>query len=133
MTAFVCERSKDTDAGSNKNFGGDFIRSDILRGHLDSIILRLLRDGDSYGYELSKTISKWTDGRFEIKEATLYAVFQRLEKKQLIESYYGERSHGGRRKYYTITSLGRAYLHELVKEWLEVKEIMDRFMEEMDD
>ncbi|GGL47393.1 PadR family transcriptional regulator [Sporolactobacillus putidus] len=95
--------------------------------------MRLLRDGDSYGYELSKTISNWTNGRFEIKEATLYAVFQRLEKKQLIESYYGERSHGGKRKYYTITSLGRAYLHEMVREWLEIKEIMDRFMEGMDD
>ncbi|MDN3953674.1 PadR family transcriptional regulator [Sporolactobacillus laevolacticus] len=107
------------------------MRSDILRGHLDSIILRLLKDEDSYGYELSKKISQQTDGRFEIKEATLYAVFQRLEKKQLIESYYGERSHGGKRKYYRITALGKAYFHEMVKEWREVKEIMDLFMEEI--
>ncbi|TGA98203.1 PadR family transcriptional regulator [Sporolactobacillus shoreae] len=109
------------------------MRSDILRGHLDSIILRLLREGDSYGYELSKTISRWTAGKFEIKEATLYAVFQRLEKKQLIDSYFGERTHGGKRKYYTITPLGRAYLHEMVNEWREVKEIVDTFLEGTDE
>ncbi|MCQ2010120.1 MAG: PadR family transcriptional regulator [Sporolactobacillus sp.] len=99
---------------------------------MDSIILRLLKDEDSYGYELSKKISKKTDGRFEIKEATLYAIFQRLEKKQLIESYYGERSHGGKRKYYRITTLGKAYFREMVDEWREVKEIVNLFMEEID-
>ncbi|MCL1631989.1 PadR family transcriptional regulator [Sporolactobacillus sp. CPB3-1] len=113
--------------------GGSPIRSDILRGHLDSIILRLLKDEDSYGYALSKKISHRTGGRFEIKEATLYAVFQRLEKKQLIESYYGARSHGGKRKYYRITTLGKAYLYEMVREWQEVKEIVDLFMEEIDE
>lgn len=109
-----------------------FIRSDILRGHVDSIILRILADEDSYGYEISKQISQRTGDRFQIKEATLYAVFQRLEKKQLIESYFGERSHGGKRKYYTITSLGRAYLSEMAREWREIKDIMNIFLEEID-
>ncbi|AQY52593.1 PadR family transcriptional regulator [Listeria weihenstephanensis] len=108
------------------------MRSDILRGHVDSIILRILADEDSYGYEISKQISQRTGDRFQIKEATLYAVFQRLEKKQLIESYFGERSHGGKRKYYTITSLGRAYLSEMAREWREIKDIMNIFLEEID-
>lgn len=57
------------------------MRSDVLRGHIDSIVLSLLATKDSYGYEISKEIARKTDGRFEVKEATLYAVFQRLEKK----------------------------------------------------
>ncbi|OEB99994.1 PadR family transcriptional regulator [Lysinibacillus sphaericus] len=105
------------------------VRSDIIRGHLDSIILRLILEKDRYGYEISQEISIRTNNRFQIKEATLYAVFQRLEKKEVIEAYYGDVSHGGKRKYYRITSLGRAYLSELVKEWAEVKEIIDLFME----
>ncbi|MFQ3544207.1 PadR family transcriptional regulator [Halobacillus rhizosphaerae] len=105
------------------------IRSDIIRGHLDSIILRLVDEQDRYGYEISKEISIRTNDRFQIKEATLYAVFQRLVKKDLIESYYGDFSQGGKRKYYRITSLGRAYLKELVSEWKETKEIVDLFME----
>ncbi|GGP15909.1 PadR family transcriptional regulator [Oceanobacillus neutriphilus] len=108
------------------------IRSDIIRGHLESIILRLIYENDQYGYEISKQISLRTDNRFQIKEATLYAVFQRLEKKELIESYYGKVSHGGKRKYYRITMLGKAYLKETAREWKETKEIIDLFMEGLD-
>ncbi|SHF13863.1 transcriptional regulator, PadR family [Seinonella peptonophila] len=105
------------------------IRSDIIRGHLDAIILRLISEKDRYGYEISKEITDRTEGRFQIKEATLYAVFQRLHRKELIESYFGSVSHGGKRKYYSITPLGRAYLSEIVKEWQEAKNIIDLFME----
>lgn len=105
------------------------IRSDIIRGHLDSMILRLILEKDRYGYEISREISSRTENRFQIKEATLYAVFQRLEKKELIESYFGNVSQGGKRKYYRITSLGKAYLTEMVREWKETKEIIDLFME----
>jgi len=107
------------------------VRSDIIRGHLDSIILRLIFEKDRYGYEISQEISLRTNNRFQIKEATLYAVFQRLEKKELVEAYFGDITHGGKRKYYKITSLGKAYLSEMVKEWQEVKEIIDLFMEDM--
>ena len=54
-------------------------------------------------------------------------MFQRLEKKELIESYYGSESRGGKRKYYSITTLGKAYLKETVKEWQETKEIINLF------
>jgi PadR family transcriptional regulator, regulatory protein PadR len=103
------------------------IRSDIIRGHLDSIILRLVLEKDSYGYEISKEISLRTDNRFQIKEATLYAVFQRLEKKELIQSYLGNVSRGAKRKYYTITKLGKVYLKEMLEEWIETKRIIDMF------
>lgn len=105
------------------------IRSDIIRGHLESIILRLILEKDRYGYEISKEISKRTNHRFQIKEATLYAVIQRLHRKELIESYYGTISHGSKRKYYRITTLGKAYLKETVHEWEETKELIDLFME----
>ncbi|MBO9130722.1 helix-turn-helix transcriptional regulator [Bacillus sp. 165] len=105
------------------------IRSDIIRGHLDAIILRIIFEQDQYGYEISKQISLRTNDRFQIKEATLYAVFQRLEKRELIESYLGSISHGGKRKYYRITTLGKAYLREAIEEWNETKEIINLFME----
>jgi len=43
------------------------ISSDILRGHLDAIILKLIIEKDRYGYEISKEISTRTDNTFEIK------------------------------------------------------------------
>ncbi len=105
------------------------LSSDAIRGHLDSIILKLIVEKDRYGYEMSQEIINRTDEKFQVKEATLYAVFQRLERKELIESYYGNVSHGSKRKYYRITSLGKAYFAEKQNEWESIKEIMDIFME----
>ena len=105
------------------------ISSDVIRGHLDAIILKLIIEKDRYGYEISKEISQRTNNEFGIKEATLYAIFQRLEKKELIESYRGEVSLGSKRKYYRITTLGKAYYSENVKEWVSTKKIVDTFVE----
>ncbi|GAF12580.1 transcriptional regulator, PadR family [Bacillus sp. JCM 19046] len=97
---------------------------------MDSIVLSLLIEDDRYGYDISKEISLRTEGKFEVKEGTLYAVFQRLEKKAYISSYYGEHSHGGKRKYYTITGNGKSYLRSLSAEWKELKQVVDLFMKE---
>ncbi len=67
---------------------------------------RLLR-GDSYGYEINKVISTLSSGRFELKEATLYTAFKRLEEQGYIASYWGNSGAGARRRYYTITPSGR--------------------------
>ena len=105
------------------------ISSDIIRGHLDAVILRLISEKDRYGYEISNEIAARTGGNFQIKEATLYAVLQRLVKKELIESYLGDVSFGSRRRYYRITSLGRAYLSEEIRNWHDARGIIDIFME----
>lgn len=105
------------------------IGSDIIRGHLEAIILRLIYEKDRYGYEISNEIAKRTNDEFQIKEATLYAVFQRLVKKELIESYLGDVSLGGRRRYYRITGYGKAYLTEEIRNWHNARDIIDIFME----
>ena len=106
------------------------ISGEVVRGHLDAVILKLIIEKDRYGYEISNEIGKRTDNEFEIKEATLYAVFARLEKKKLIKSYIGDVTHGRKRKYYTITTLGKAYFREKVQEWEEVKKFINLFLEE---
>jgi len=106
------------------------ISSDIIRGHLDAIILKLIIEKDRYGYEISKEISLRTDNQFEIKEATLYAVFQRLEKKEYIVSYSGQITHGRKRKYYKVTASGKEYFIEKKEEWKTTKKIINLFMEE---
>ena len=53
--------------------------SDILRGYTDTIILAQLAEGDSYGYVISKNVQEITRGELQLKEATLYTTFRRLE------------------------------------------------------
>lgn len=105
------------------------IAGDLIRGHTDAIILARLLRGDSYGYEINKTISTLSSGCFELKEATLYTAFKRLEEAGCIASYWGDSGASARRRYYTITPTGRESCHRLLAEWRETKEIMDKLLE----
>ena len=104
------------------------INSDIIRGNIDTIILKLLQEKDMYGYEIVNEIKIRTNQLFNIKEATLYSVVQRLEKRELISSYMGEKSHGRKRRYYKITPFGKEYYLELIKEWKILREIMKNIL-----
>ena len=104
------------------------IAGDLIRGHTDAIILARLLRSDSYGYEINKVISTLSCGRFELKEATLYTAFKRLEDAGFIASYWGSSGAGARRRYYTITPEGKDACHRLVQEWEETKEIMDQLL-----
>ena len=83
------------------------LTSDLLRGHTDTIILKLLLPGDKYGYEITKLVAELSGNNYELKEATMYSSLKRLEHDNRIISYWGDESQGGRRKYYRITSSGR--------------------------
>lgn len=101
------------------------ITSDAIRGHTDTIILAHLISGDSYGYRINREISQKTGKQYELKEATLYTAFRRLEKEGYIESYWGDEELGARRRYYKITDTGRKAYAQYVEEWAEVKNTID--------
>ncbi|MDC3424503.1 PadR family transcriptional regulator [Aquibacillus sp. 3ASR75-11] len=106
------------------------INKEVLKGHIDTLILSLLHSRDMYGYELGKFVRKKNDNQFELKEGTLYLSLKRLEKNKWIESYWGdEQGAGGRRKYYKLTSLGEEGFIQKRKEWEFVKNIIDSFLE----
>lgn len=104
------------------------IRADVLRGHTDAVILAQLMRRDSYGYEINKTVRELSGGRYELKEATLYTAFKRLEETGQIMSYWGSEATGARRRYYRITPAGREAYHEQVGVWEATKEIIDRLI-----
>lgn len=104
------------------------IASDIIRGHTETIILAHLAEKDSYGYEINKSIKEKTKNQYELKEATLYSAFRRLEQGSLITSYWGDETTGARRKYYSITSLGRISLNQNKKDWDEAKELIEKLI-----
>ena len=95
-----------------------FIASDLIRGHTETIILAQLVGSDSYGYEINKAIQQKTDNQYELKEATLYSAFRRLEESGCISSYWGDENTGARRRYYTITALGDVYKRQVQRPFM---------------
>lgn len=104
------------------------LSSDLLRGHTDTIILNLLLNGDKYGYEINKIILVRTDDQYELKEATMYSSLKRLEKEGNIESYWGNTTQGGRRKYYKITTNGKETYKQNKLNWEQAKKIIERLI-----
>lgn len=105
------------------------IAADLIRGHTDTIILALLVKKDSYGYEINKSILQNSDQRYELKEATLYNTFKRLEDAGYITSYWGDSNTGARRKYYTITQDGRVAYERQKEDWLTARDIIDKLLD----
>lgn len=106
------------------------ITSDLLRGHTDTIILSQLIKGDTYGYAINKVIKDKTNNMYELKEATLYSAFRRLEKLGYISSYWGNEDKGARRRYYTITELGIKAYEQNKMDWEDAKNLIDSLIGE---
>lgn len=102
---------------------------DILRGHTETVILKILMCGDSYGYEITKTILTESDGMFDIKDATIYTAFRRMEKDGLVEAYWKDgNTEGIRRRYYKITRHGKEVYQGKLNNWLKIKNILDKLI-----
>lgn len=104
------------------------ISSDAIRGYNDIIILYLLWDGESYGYEIGKQIREISENKYIIKETTLYSSFTRLEKGGYIESFPGTETNGRKRTYYRITDAGRDYYKAKCQEWSLTREVVEKFI-----
>ena len=106
------------------------LSADLLRGYTDTIILRQLQEADSYGYEIARNISRQSRGALELKEATLYTAFRRMENGGYIISYWGSEGTGARRRYYSITVNGRNKLAEDLDAWTETRGLLNTLLEE---
>lgn len=107
---------------------GPTVSSDLIRGHIDTIILKLLLSGDRYGYEIVKLVQAGSGGEYELKEATMYSSLKRLEQEGDITSYWGDETQGGRRRYYRITERGKLTYAENKRNWEFTKRIVDRLV-----
>lgn len=102
--------------------------SEMLRGNTETIILAILKKGDSYGYAVLKTINDQGGGIFDLKDATIYTTIKRMESDGLITTYWGEELQGARRKYYHITPKGLEYYHTKLQEWDQVNHILNNLI-----
>ena len=80
--------------------------------------------------QINKRIFEVSGGSLELKEATLYTAFRRMENSGYIISYWGNEGPGARRRYYSITVEGRNRLAEDQAAWKETRMTLDALLEE---
>ena len=85
----------------------------IRRGTAEIVILHILLDGDTYGYELTQKLEKRSEGYYSLPEGTLYPILYRLVDRGYISSY-SEMLGKRKRQYYHLEELGKQYYQELL-------------------
>ncbi len=93
---------------------------DLIAASSTPIVLAILSEGDSYGYAIIKRVQELSGGHMEWTDGMLYPVLHRLERLGYIKARWEESETGRRRKYYRITTQGKAQLAEERKQWQAV-------------
>ncbi len=121
-----------TTGNDGENKDEKSISSDLIRGHINTIILRALYDGDKYGYEIMAEIERKSHGQYSLKEPSLYSALKRLEKSGYVTSYWGGSVAGGRRKYFSLTDEGKAVSEQNQSEWEYSRTVIDSLISDKD-
>lgn len=96
------------------------------KGVLELCVLALVDKQDCYGYELVQKISE----EIEISEGAVYPLLRKLTKEDYFTTYLRESTEGPPRKYYQLTSKGKLYLRDLITEWTEFSQGVNRLIKE---
>ncbi|MBQ9513458.1 MAG: helix-turn-helix transcriptional regulator [Clostridia bacterium] len=104
------------------------ISSDLIRGHIDTIILHSLKSGDKFAQQIGDVVKEKSDGEYAINQATLYSSLKRLEKLEYIKGYWHD-TIGGRRRYFNLTEAGKNYVDDNLSNWAFSRAIIDKLMD----
>ena len=96
------------------------INKDLVAASSTPLVLAILSEGDSYGYAIIRRVRELSRGQLEWTDGMLYPVLHRLERMGHIDARWETPDRGRRRKYYRITTRGRAQLEEERKQWQAV-------------
>lgn len=103
-------------------------RSDLLRGTLDTLILKTLAWGPRHGYGIARWLENTTEDTLRIEEGSLYPALYRLEKRGRIASEWGKSELGRRAKYYRLTDEGQAHLRQETEDWRRFSAAVSRVL-----
>ena len=105
----------------------DALLAQMRRGTLQYCVLSLLADEERYGFDLVRGLAEM-DGMVT-SEGTIYPLLSRLRRDGLVESTWQESPSGPPRRYYHMTTAGRAALEAFKLEWRRFRDAVDHFVE----
>jgi len=93
------------------------MEGEMLKGHLDMIVLAALAAGPAHGYAVIEEIKRRSGQAFDLPEGTIYPVLHRLEQAGLLASRWVTAESGRRRRVYALTRRGDRVLAERRAVW----------------
>lgn len=99
------------------------MNTQLKKGILEMCVLYAIYECEMYGYDILKKMNKYFP---DVTESTFYAILRRLNKEGSTEIYYGDVSHGPKRKYYRITDKGKVKLNDSINDWASMSDIISQ-------
>ena len=93
------------------------MKSELLHGTLDALVLKTLTFGARHGYGIAQWIETASDEAVVVEEGSLYPALYRLERRGLIEAEWGTSELGRKAKFYRLTARGRRQLATETEQW----------------
>jgi PadR family transcriptional regulator, regulatory protein PadR len=97
-------------------------KSDLLQGTLDMLILKIVALGPVHGYGISQRIRQISKEVLQVQQGSLYPALHRLEKRDWLESEWGESENGRQAKFYKLSAQGRKQLAAEQSNWNRLSE-----------
>lgn len=95
-----------------------------LDGNMETLLLAVLSDGPSYGYQMVQDLNAKAPGVLKTGEGTIYPVLHRLEERELIQSSWRAGETGRQRRYYRLTLKGKKALSDNRLQWAALTRVM---------
>lgn len=93
------------------------MKTELLHGTLDALVMKTLTRGPRHGYGIAQWIEEATDEAVVVEEGSLYPALYRLERRGLIDAEWGISELGRKAKFYKLTSRGRRQLATETEQW----------------
>ena len=104
------------------------LRSEMLQGTLDMLILRTLAPGPAHGQTIAHVIERRSEDVLQVEHGSLYPALHRLQHRGWIVSFWGTSENNRKAKYYRLTAEGRRQLVAQKSRWDQVVRAIGRIM-----
>ena len=104
------------------------LRSELLRGTLDLLILKTLTRAPMHGWGIAQAILQRSGGTFDVNQGSLYPALLRMKRRGWVTSDWRVTDNNRRARYYTLTAAGRRQLGEEEEVWSLASAGVDRLL-----
>ena len=107
----------------------DYVGGDMIRGHIDTIILNSLVYGDKDTNQIRAEIESRAGGQFQLKQGTFYSALQRIVKQGYVWEYRTTGADGVRRKFFQLTEKGKDLIDKNQSSWTMSRQVINTLLD----
>jgi PadR family transcriptional regulator len=108
--------------------GSPPLKSDLIQGTLDMLVLQTLVPGPAHGHTIAHAIEHSSEDVLQVEHGSLYPALHRLEDRGWIASFWGTSDNNRRARYYRLTPAGSKQLAHQTNRWDELVNAVNRVL-----